>query len=150
MNDCGSDAPALISFTSGNTGEPKAALRTHGLLLSQHRAIEQNLALVPGEVELVALPIFVLANLASRVTSIIPSVDLRRPDRIAPAPVVAQIRDLGATRTAASPAFYERLADYCEEHQIDVAPFDESPHRGRSRAAQSAPAVCSVWRRRRL
>ena len=35
----------MISFTSGNTGEPKAAIRTHGLLRSQHRAIEQNLAL---------------------------------------------------------------------------------------------------------
>jgi acyl-CoA synthetase (AMP-forming)/AMP-acid ligase II len=117
---CGRDAPALISFTSGNTGEPKAALRTHGLLLAQHRAVEQNLALVPGEVELVALPIFVLANLASRVTSIIPCVDLRRPDRLTPAPVVAQIRNLGATRTAAPPAFYERMVDHCERHQITL------------------------------
>ncbi|MHB0960336.1 MAG: AMP-binding protein [Pirellulaceae bacterium] len=120
VNCCGSDTPALISFTSGNTGGPKAAIRTHGLLLSQHRAIEQNLALVPGEVELVALPIFVLANLASRVTSIIPSVDLRRPDKIAPAPVVTQLRELGATRTTASPAFYERLADYCAARGITL------------------------------
>jgi acyl-CoA synthetase (AMP-forming)/AMP-acid ligase II len=118
VNGCDADTPALISFTSGSTGGPKAAIRTHGLLLSQHRAIERNLILVPGESELVALPIFVLANLASRVTSIIPSTDLRQPDKIAPAPVVAQLQHLGATRTTASPAFYERLADYCEEHRI--------------------------------
>lgn len=32
----GPDAPALLSFTSGSTGQPKAALRTHGFLLAQH------------------------------------------------------------------------------------------------------------------
>lgn len=120
VHACHNDAPALISFTSGSTGGPKAALRTHGVLLAQHRAIERNLALVPQEVELVALPIFVLANLASRVSSIIPAADLRRPDAIRPAPVVSQIRQYGATRTAAPPAFYERLADYCEQHQLTL------------------------------
>ncbi len=39
---CNSDTPALASFTSGSTGEPKAAIRTHGFLLAQHRAIEDE------------------------------------------------------------------------------------------------------------
>jgi len=109
--------PALVSFTSGSTGEPKATLRSHAFLLAQHQAIQHNLELVPGEVELVALPVFVLANLASRVTSIIPNVDLRRPDAVNPAPLAAQIRRYAATRSAAAPAFYERLVEYCQRHQ---------------------------------
>ncbi|MGH9311894.1 MAG: AMP-binding protein, partial [Vicinamibacterales bacterium] len=56
------------------------------------------------------LPIFVLANLASGVTSVIPDVDLRRPGAIDPARLTRQIRAEGPTRAAASPALLDRLA----------------------------------------
>ena len=118
IHRCQGDKPALVSFTSGSTGVPKTTLRTHGFLLAQHRAIAQNLGLDVGDIELVALPIFVLANLASRVTSVIPNIDLRRPEAINAAPIVAQIQNHGVTRATASPAFYERLAEYCEDEQI--------------------------------
>lgn len=39
LADCPADQPALLTFTSGSTGEPKAALRTHEFLLAQHQAI---------------------------------------------------------------------------------------------------------------
>jgi acyl-CoA synthetase (AMP-forming)/AMP-acid ligase II len=106
---CNADTPALLTFTSGSTGQPKAAVRTHGFLLTQHRILEKHLQLVPGEVDLTTLPIFLLANLASGVTSVIPDADLWRPGSIAPALVLDQIRRLAVTRSAASPAFFERL-----------------------------------------
>jgi acyl-CoA synthetase (AMP-forming)/AMP-acid ligase II len=112
--------PALISFTSGGTGRPKAALRTHGFLLAQHRAVERCLQLTPGEVELATLPIFVLANLASRVTSLLPDADLRRPDAVDAARIVAQICRHAPTRAAASPALLDRLADHCERRQMTL------------------------------
>ncbi|MHB9025468.1 MAG: AMP-binding protein [Armatimonadota bacterium] len=113
LHDGGEDAPALLTFTSGSTGQPKAALRTHGFLLAQYRALASSLRLQPGEVDLATLPVFVLANLAAGVVSLLPDADLRRPGAIAPAPVLAQIRAFGPTRTVASPALLERLADYC-------------------------------------
>ena len=79
------DTPALITFTSGSTGQPKAAVRSHGFLLAQHRVLAHDLHLQAGQRDLAALPIFVLANLASAVTSIIPDADLRAPGEIAPA-----------------------------------------------------------------
>jgi acyl-CoA synthetase (AMP-forming)/AMP-acid ligase II len=60
------------------------------------------------------LPIFVLANLASGVTSVLPDADLRSPGKIAAGPVLAQIRRHKIETTAASPAFLSRLLDECE------------------------------------
>jgi acyl-CoA synthetase (AMP-forming)/AMP-acid ligase II len=123
IHACPAETLALASFTSGSTGEPKLALRTHGFLLAQYRAIAAALALEPGEVELIALPIFVLANLAARVTSVLPAADLRRPDAIDPEPLVSQIcgrYSLGScvSRAAASPAVFERIVEYCEQHGV--------------------------------
>lgn len=120
---CSPESPALVTFTSGSTGEPKAAVRTHAFLVAQHRVLEKNLKLKPGEVDLSTLPIFTLANLASGVTSLIPEADLSRPGSFEPGPVVAQIQALRPTRTTASPAFLECLADYCREHSVTIPEF---------------------------
>jgi len=114
VSSCDSAAPALLTFTSGSTGQPKAAVRSHGFLLAQYRALQQSLKLVPGEIHLTTLPVFVLANLASGATSLLPDADLRRPDAIRPARLAAQIRAHTPARLSASPALLERLADHCE------------------------------------
>jgi acyl-CoA synthetase (AMP-forming)/AMP-acid ligase II len=118
---CARDDPALLTFTSGSTGCPKAALRSQAFLMAQHRALEHALNLRAGEVDLTTLPIFLLANLASGLTSVIPNADLRYPGRIDAAPVVAQIDHFNVTRSAGSPAFYQRLVEYCETHRRGLA-----------------------------
>lgn len=110
---CTAATPALLRFTSGSTGQPKAAVRTHGFLREQQRVIEQSLVLSPGDVDLSTLPIFVLANLASGVTSVIPHANLRAPGRIDAAPVVAQFKAHQPNRVSASPALLLRLAEHC-------------------------------------
>lgn len=114
VHACHRETPALVSFTSGSTGEPKAIVRTHGFLLAQHSAIEQSLSLKAGETELVTMPIFVLANLASGVTSVIADADLRQPAQIKAVPVLNQIHRHRANRITASPAFFERIVARCE------------------------------------
>lgn len=108
------DSPALLTFTSGSTGQPKAALRTHGFLLAQHAALEKALAMEAGAVDLTTLPIFVLSNLAAGVTSVIPNADLRKPGSIDPAPVFEQVRQYQPATSGASPALFERLAAHHE------------------------------------
>lgn len=108
------DDPALVSFTSGSTGAPKGVVRSHGFLLEQHRVLARALEDRPGERDLATLPVFLLGNLASGITSVVPDADLRAPGRIAPAPVLAQIARHRVERTAASPAFVERLVEHCE------------------------------------
>ena len=123
VEPCDPDTPAIITFTSGSTGEPKAAVRTHGFLIAQHRALVESLELAPGEIDLCTLPIFLLANLASGVTSVIPDADLRAPGAIDPAPVDAQIRTMRPTRTVASPAFVARLIDHAVRHGSHLGTF---------------------------
>lgn len=106
---CTDEDPALLTFTSGSTGMPKAAVRSHVFLLEQHRVLEHAIHLTPGTIDLTTLPVFVLANLASGVTSLIPDADLRRPGSIKPQPVLEQIRRFHPGSTAASPAFLEQI-----------------------------------------
>lgn len=101
--------PALVTFTSGSTGGPKAAVRTHGFLIAQHRALAPSITLETGETDLATLPVFTLANLASGVTTVIPAVDLRRPGAVDAATLFGQIEQSGVSRITASPAFFERL-----------------------------------------
>lgn len=103
--------PALLTFTGGSTGQPKGAIRTHGILRAQLLALTSAFAARAGEREMVTLPIVVLLNLANGVETVLPDADLRRPGSIDPEPVLAQIGREGITRITASPAFLERLVD---------------------------------------
>lgn len=101
--------PALVTFTSGGTGNPKAIVRSHGFLVAQHQVLQKELCLSAGQRDLTTMPIFLLANLGSSVTSIIPSGGAIRPGAVEPSAVVAQIQRHLPDRAGAAPAFWERL-----------------------------------------
>lgn len=107
----GEEDPALVTFTSGSTGVPKGAVRTHGFLLAQYRALAPNIGLARGDVDLATLPVFTLANLAAGICTVIPDLDLRRPGAVSGAEVFAQVKRHGVTRITASPAFFERMIE---------------------------------------
>ncbi|MDJ1177607.1 AMP-binding protein [Roseofilum sp. BLCC_M91] len=117
------ETPALLTFTSGSTGKPKGALRSHGFLLTQHEVLARHLEHQPGAIDLTTLPVFILSNLASGVTSLIPAGDLRKPGFVQPAPILRQIETHQPSSTVASPAFLERLVSYCEESEIGLESF---------------------------
>src|SRR5689334_14545295 len=118
IEPCEDETPALLTFTSGSTGEPKAALRTHGFLLAQQRVLTDSLRLRPGAIDLTTLPVFVLSNLASGVTSLLPDADLRRPGAIDPEPVLRQIDHYRPASLIAAPAFLERLLSHSPSNPL--------------------------------
>lgn len=112
------DHPALITFTSGSTGCPKAIVRTHDFLLKQHQILANNLSKESDTVELTTLPVFVLSNLADGITSALPDCDMRKPGRIDAKRVIKQINETSVNRILASPAFLGRLVANMEQHDI--------------------------------
>ena len=118
--DTPAETPALLTFTSGSTGAPKAAVRSHGFLLHQHRMLQATLHLEAGAVDLTTLPIVLLANLGSGVTSVIPDADLRYPGAVAPGPILDQIRAHGVVSSTASPAFFESLIRFARRRGLTL------------------------------
>lgn len=109
---------ALLTFTSGSTGAPKAAMRTHDFLSAQHSSLSKTLSLNPDDIVMTNLPIFVLSHLASGVTTVLPDADLRSPGKINPKPVVSQLLEFKVSVLEASPAFLERILLFAKEKNI--------------------------------
>lgn len=66
---------ALITFTTGSTGDPKAANRTHEFLTIQLDTLIDEMQLKAKDVHISSLPVVLMCNLAVGATSIIPPKD---------------------------------------------------------------------------
>ena len=103
---------ALISFTSGSTGEPKAIARSHAFMMAQHKAISPLLESTSQEErDLVAFPVFVLVCLALGTTAVLPAWKLTRHDRVDAAAIHAQIKRQAITRLLVPPVICETLSN---------------------------------------
>jgi olefin beta-lactone synthetase len=102
--------PALITFTSGSTGKPKGIQRSHSFLAAQLAALTPLLAGAEADIDLVSLPMFVLANLGLGIPSVIPDGRLRYPAQMDPVRLRRQMARHGVTRLVAPPSICARLA----------------------------------------
>lgn len=101
---------ALISFTSGTTGAPKAIPRSHGFMSAQHHAIAPLLQSEEEERDLVAFPVFVLINIAAGRTSVLPNWKMSRLEALSPSLLAQWIGMQRVTRVLIPPALCEKLA----------------------------------------
>lgn len=109
MVDVSPKAHALVTFTTGSTGRPKAAARSHSFLWAQHLVLSRHLGLDATDVDMPTLPVFVLHDLAEGCTCVLPDFDPRRPADFDPAAIRTQMREERVTTCSASPVFFEKL-----------------------------------------
>ena len=99
-------SPAIVTFTTGSTGRPKAVTRTHGNLLAQHEALTRLRPPLPADVDLAGTPLLVLHNLVLGVTSLLPP-----PSRLTATPGVlgSAVQSGSVTTIAGFPSLFEQL-----------------------------------------
>ncbi len=111
LTDVANGHPALISFTSGSTGKPKGLCRSHGFLAAQNACVGELLAPQrDDERDLVAFPVFVIANLGQGVTSVLPNWKLTRHDLATAKGIATLTTQHGITRMLAPPSICETIA----------------------------------------
>lgn len=117
------DEPALITFTSGSSGLPKGANRTHGFLLAQYEALTQEFPYRQDDIDMPMFPVFALRNIAGRIGSVIPDMDFRKVREVDPAVILGQIRQHQVTTCTASPPFIDRLARHLTDNHLAPPPL---------------------------
>jgi acyl-CoA synthetase (AMP-forming)/AMP-acid ligase II len=114
----GTDA-ALITFTTGTTGLPKAAVRTHAILNAQFKALARLLQ-YHDSVSLTLLPVVVLLNIGLGKTTVLSSVNPKNWKESDAAKLLQLIRRAGVTSIIASPFIVLQLARFCKRHAFDA------------------------------
>jgi acyl-CoA synthetase (AMP-forming)/AMP-acid ligase II len=112
--------PAAIIFTSGSTGPPKGVVYEHGMFSAQVDLIRDFYGIEPGEVDLPGFPLFGLFNAAMGVTTVVPDMHATRPADVDPMKIIESIADNGVTQAFGSPAFWNRVGRYCDEHHVTL------------------------------
>jgi len=114
------DTTALITFTTGSTGRPKAANRTHNFLKEQFNALIDEIEPSPNDIDMPALPIVLFMNLGVGCTSVIPDFSMSKPERMKPGEILNQIIKQKVNRIISSPYFVAKLSNYILEKEIKI------------------------------
>jgi len=108
---------ALITFTTGSTGIPKAADRSHGFLKAQFDALRP---LLEGQTSMTLLPIVLLMNLGVGITSVIPTFKSSKPESFKADKILALIQKHTVDSIIASPYYLLKLAESVFRHTASV------------------------------
>lgn len=114
------NAPALITFTTGSTGLPKAANRTHQFLEQQFDALRKEVKPHEKDIDMVTLPVVLLLNLGVGATSVIGKVSHNRFRKFSPERFAHLIIKEKINRITCSPFFVIEIARYALKNNLKI------------------------------
>lgn len=117
------DSTALITFTTGSTGMPKAAKRTHFFLHEQFCALIEKIDPKESDVDMPVLPIVLLLNLGTGATSVIADFKASKPHTLEPAKIIEQVNRHKVNRLTSSPFFIKEVSKHIIKNRIDTSRF---------------------------
>jgi acyl-CoA synthetase (AMP-forming)/AMP-acid ligase II len=118
LADCGEDDTALITFTTGSTGTPKAARRTHAFLGHQFRVLAAKMASEPGTVVMTTLPIVLLINFGTGASSVVARFSPKKAQRLKAHVILKEMAKNQVHTLIASPYFVQKLAETAADHTV--------------------------------
>ena len=121
MAELGGEEPVAIVFTTGSTGVPKGVPYRHAMLKAHIESIQSQFRIEEEEVGLAGFAPFALFSVAMGTTCVLPYMDPTRAAEVDPRGVIRSIRDHRVTYSFGSPAFWERVGEYCVEHQVQLS-----------------------------
>jgi olefin beta-lactone synthetase len=133
---------ALITFTTGSTGIPKGAVRSHKLLLGQLNALRDLLDENEDIVDMPMLPIVLLLNLAISRTSVIANTTFTKPEAFDATTIYKQIVTYNIERITCSPYYAKALALHYKKNNI-TKPLQKMLVGGAPVFPKDAKQICS-------
>ncbi|NOQ73722.1 MAG: AMP-binding protein [Crocinitomix sp.] len=120
---------ALITFTSGTSGNPKGANRTFSFLLAQAETLKSHLGShTQASVDYTNFPIVGLANFALGNTVAIPQINLMKLQQSNPMDVIAQLEKQAVNRLIVSPSLLRKVLEaIAKNHSIKTVMTGGAP-----------------------
>ena len=110
--------PGILTYTSGTTGQPKIASRTHEFLANQGEIIKNNIDYEKDDIEISTIPIFTLSNINSGIQTVIANANFMKLYKSNPKKIIRQIKKNNVNRIMAAPGILEPIIKYCEKNKI--------------------------------
>ena len=113
--------PGIYTYTSGTTGKPKIAARTHEFLDIQGKIIYENGDYEESDIELSTMPIFTLSNINVGITTVIADGKFSELGKSKPQKLIKQIKEHNINRVMAAPGVLGVICNYCKNNNITMS-----------------------------
>ncbi len=112
--------PAIFTYTSGTTGIPKVASRSHKFLEIQGKILKENLNYESEDIELSSVPIFTLSNINVGITTVIANGNYSNLGNSNAKKIVNQIKEEKINRLMAAPGLLNIITNYCQKSDLQL------------------------------
>jgi acyl-CoA synthetase (AMP-forming)/AMP-acid ligase II len=112
------EQPALVTHSSGSTGNAKAIYRSHKVLLSQHHVLRQVFPPLPNQVDFPLFPNILLHNLALGVTSVLPDIPHFKLKEMQPARIVDQLIHQRIETATGNVFYFDSIIKHLHKHAV--------------------------------